>query len=429
MKKVVLAHILNPIGPKKCKFIRDGALILKQKKSGVWVVDKIGTQKKLYKEIDGEVLDLSDRIIMPSFFDMHFHWVQDDVREMPKANLLEWLDKYTFPTENKYKKKSYAKKKAKDFFKKLISTGTLGGAVYSSIHEHALEYAMDEAVGDFVIGNVQMTINSPKFLTQKSSEAIKLTKKLSKKYTTRYALTPRFAIATDPVTMKESAKIAKKNKSFIQTHLSENHDEISFVNSLYRNEMEGFSKVKSYTEIYKKCNILSPKTIMGHGIHLSNDELKMLTGTKTAIAHCPTSNAPHKEKGLGSGLFDFKKVTRYKIPWALASDIGGGPFLSMFDVMRSFVDQNNRAGVKATYTEALYRSTLAGAEILRLSKKKGNLEEGKEANFISVELPKGFKSLKDTEEVMAKLIGPYKGRRHLYDGLCKEVFYQGKRIF
>jgi guanine deaminase len=365
---------------------------------------------------------------MPSFFDMHFHWVQDDVREMPKANLLEWLEKYTFPTEKKYQSKTYAKKKAKRFFSKLVSSGTLGGAVYSSIHGHALEYEFEEAVGDFIIGNVQMTMNSPKFLTQTSKDAIKLCDKYSKKYQEKYALTPRFAIATDPVTMKESAKIAKKNKSFIQTHLSENHGEIEFVNSLYKEQMPGFKNVKNYTEIYKKVNVLGSKTIMGHGIHLSPEELKLLSHTGTAIAHCPTSNAPLKEKGLGSGLFDFKKVDRYKIPWALASDIGGGPFISMFDVMRSFVLQNKRAKIKATFVEALYRSTLAGASILRLDKKKGNLLKGKEANFIGVKAPRGIQTLK-AEDVLNKIILPLKSKRSQYDDLCTDVFYKGERIF
>jgi guanine deaminase len=427
MKKVVLAHILNPLSKGRCQFIQNGALILKFTKNK-WVIDEIGKSSNLASKIDGVVIDLSDKVIMPTFFDMHFHWVQDDVREMPKASLLEWLEKYTFPTEDKFKNRTYARKKAKSFFKKLISTGTLGGAVYSSIHEHALHYAMEEALGDFIIGNVQMTINSPKNLTQKSSEAIALTKKLSKKYREKYALTPRFAIATDPVTMKESAKIAKKNKSFIQTHLSENHGEIEFVNSLYKNEMKGFSHIKNYTDIYKKVGILGAKTIMGHGIHLSPQELKTLSLTNTAIAHCPTSNAPIKEKGLGSGLFDFKKVTRYKIQWALASDIGGGPFLSMFDVMRSFVDQNQKKKIKATYMEALYRSTLAGAEILNLAKSKGNLVKGKEANFLAVEAPKLTKNT-SAEEVLAKIIKPYKKNRQVYDNLCTDVFYQGECVF
>lgn len=432
MKKLIIGSILNPLNDKKSEYFPEGAMVLKSKRingAESFVIANIGKLKdisKLYSSYD-EVIDLRGELIMPGFFDMHFHWVQDDVRMMPKANLLEWLDKYTFPTERKYEDKNYAKEKAEFFFKRLTKTGTLGGAVYSSIHEHAVNYAFKYALGDFVIGNVLMTINSPDFLTQKKSNAIKLANKLSGKYKEKYALTPRFAIATDPETMKETAKVAKKNKSFLQTHLSETPNEIDFVKSIYK-EIKGFEKVKSYTEIYKKVGMLSSKTIMGHGIHLDKSELELLSKSKTSIAHCPTSNAPHKELGLGSGLFDFKRIEKANIRWALASDIGGGPYVSMFDVMRSFVDQNAKKGIKgATYTKALYRSTLAGAEILKLDKKKGNLSKGKEANFISVPLPKNMKS-KKVEEVLSAVIKPLSKKRAAYDNIVSKVYYQGIRV-
>lgn len=434
MKKLILANILNPISDQKCELVIDGAMIIKLKKTKNfegYVVEKIGKASKLYKEFENiEVIDLSKKVIMPTFFDMHFHWVQDDVREMPKADLLEWLEKYTFPTENQFKNKSYAKKRAKEFFERIVRTGTMGGACYSSIHEHALNYAFDYAQGDYVIGNVLMTINSPKFLTQKPKDAIDLANKLSAKYKERYALTPRFAIATDPITMKETAKVAKKNKSFIQTHLSETKNEIEFVKSIYK-EIDGFEKIKTYTDIYKKCGILGSKTIMGHGIHLDKDELETLSKTKTAIAHCPTSNAPHKEKGLGSGLFDFHKIEKHNIAWALGSDIGGGPFLSMLDVMRSFVAQNKNAKVKgATYIKALYRSSLAGAEILKLSKTKGNLDLGKEANFVCFDMPKFTKDTKPSAEIiLERIIKKNQYKRDSYDTYAKDVFYLGQRIY
>lgn len=431
MRKIILASFLNPVSDKKCEVIMHGAMVVKYKQKGEFgFVDFLGDASKAvakYKDFD-ETIDLRDKLIIPGFFDMHFHWVQDDVREMPKDSLLTWLEKYTFPTENKYKDKDYAKKKAQKFFKKLTKNGTLGGACYSSIHSHAVDYAFKYAVGDFVIGNVLMTMNSPDYLTQQKSKAIKLANRLSAKYKERYALTPRFAIATDPVTMKETAKVAKKNKSFLQTHLSENKDEISFVKSLYQG-MKGFTKIKSYTEIYKKVGMLSSKTIMGHAIHLDKEELEMLAKSKTAIAHCPTSNAPHSEFGLESGLFDFKKIEKAKIRWALASDIGGGPFLSMFDVMRSFVDQNKKAKVKgATFVKALNRSTNAGAEILKVHKKKGNFDIGKQANFIVVDMPKVSKKTKDAELILSKLIHPLAKKREEYQNLVKSVYFNGEKL-
>jgi guanine deaminase len=165
---------------------------------------------------------------------------------------------------------------------------------------------------------------------------------------------------------------------------------------------------------------------MGHGIHLNEAELKILSKTKTSVIHCPTSNAPISERGLGSGLFDFKKTEKAKVRWALGSDIGGGPFLSMFDVMRSFVDQNKRAGIKgATFVKALYRSTLAGAEILGVDKMTGNLKPGKAANFIVVDI----KSKAANPELLLKnIVAPLVKKREAYDDLVKAVYYHGKSL-
>jgi guanine deaminase len=432
VQKIILAHVINPQSDKKSQYFPIGAILLKAvSKSGkkTYKVEAIGEKHQILKRAkrEVEIIDYSQQVIIPSFFDMHFHWVQDDVREMPKDNLLNWLDKYTFPAEAKFKNKNYAKRKAKVFFKRLASSGTLGGACFSSVHGHTVEYAMDEAVGDLVIGNVLMTMNSPKSLCQTPKEAISLVKKLSAKYKDRYCLTPRFAIATDPKTMKETSDLVKKYKCFKQSHLCETQNEIDFVTSMYR-EMKGFENLKSYTDIYKKVGMLGPRSIMGHGIHLTEDEITILAKTKTAIAHCPTSNAPKKQLGLGSGLFDFKKVEKAGIPWALGSDIGGGPFLSMFDVMRSFVAQNEKAKVTgATFTKALHRATLAGAQLLKLSKTKGNLDPNKEANFIVIKKI-NLKDCHTAEAVLRKIITSAKNKRSSYDHFADKVFYQGKLI-
>lgn len=428
---VILGQILNPLSDTRTQWIKDGAILAKKGKNAYTIVE-IGHRNKILKSLKNQtssLIDLSDEVILPPFFDMHFHWVQDDVRQMPKDFLLEWLDKYTFPTEMKFASKAFAKKKAKFFFDRLVRTGTLGGAVYSSIHEHALHEAFNYVKGDFIIGNVQMTMNSPKKLTQDKEEVQKLTDKLAAKYKTSYAVTPRFAISTDPETMIAGGKSAKKYKSFIQTHLSENKDEIEFVNALYKG-MKGYEKISSYTDIYKRVGLLTSKTIMGHGIHLSSQELDTLSKTKTAIAHCPTSNAPIKELGLGSGLFDFKKVEKKKIRWALASDIGGGPYLSMFDVMRSFVAQNKKAKVSgATFVKALFRSTMAGAEILGFEKKKGNFLKGKELNFITVKSSKKIEKLESAEEVIEVIVKKHAKKRELYDESVSKVFYQNQFLF
>jgi guanine deaminase len=371
-----------------------------------------------------EIIDRKSCVLLPSFFDLHFHWVQDEVRLMPKKSLLEWLSKYTWPYEAKFKSRKFSREKARGFSKDLLSVGTLGGACYGSIHGHSVDHGIELFKGDFTIGNVLMTMNSPDYLSQTKKQALKLVEEKSKFFKKNYALTPRFAPTTHPEVMAEGMKLAKKYGCFIQTHLSETKNEIDYVLSLYR-EIEGFSDISSYTEIYNKCGLLGPKTIMGHGIYLGEEELKVLAKTRSNIAHCPTSNAPVKDLGLGSGLFDFEKIERAGISWALGSDIGGGPFLSMFDVMNSFVKQNKKKKKdKATFTKALYRSTLASAKILNLDKKSGNLESGKWANFIFVSaLPK--RRGEDSESFLKRLISPKGISRNSYKDLVVETFFKG----
>jgi guanine deaminase len=426
-----IAAILNPQNDKKCDYYPEGLLVVKKKEGQKIIKDLLpltqGVKKYGAFMSEKNTTRFESAAIMPGFFDMHFHWVQDDVRVMPKDSLLEWLEKYTFPSEIKFADKKYAKTKAKLFFQKLTSTGTIGGACYSSIHEHAVEAALKEAKGDFVIGNVLMNMNSPEELTQTEEQSLSITKRLIKKYGPLHCFTPRFAITTTPKVMKKGSQMADKAKCFKQTHLSETPQEIDFVLSIYK-KLPGFEKVKSYTDIYEKTGMLGKRSLMGHGIHLSPKELKTLSETQTSIVHCPTSNAPIRERGLGSGLFDFKKTEKAKVRWALGSDIGGGPFLSMFDVMRSFVVQNTRKKVSgASYTKALYRATLAGAEIMGKQKVAGNLNKGKEASFIVV--PLNDKKFQNAEALIQNLSTQHKQKRDEYDSMIKAVYLKGKRIF
>lgn len=423
--EIVLTNIVNPINDKKAEWIKGAAIVISNGK-----IKEVGKDFQIlekYKNKNCKLIDRSEYICLPSFFDMHFHWVQDDVRLMPKDSLLEWLSKFTWPYEAKFKSIKYTEDKIKKFKAELLKCGTLGGACYASIHPHTTELAIENFLGDFIVGNVLMTMNSPEYLTETKAEAIDKVKKLSGRYKQKYAVTPRFAPTTHPEVMQEAATIGKKNKSFIQTHLSETKAEIDYVLSIYR-EFKAFKKVKNYTEIYHKTKILSPKTIMGHGIYLSKDELKLLAKTKTAICHCPTSNAEVSDLGLGSGLFNFKVAEKNKVRWALGSDIGGGPYLSMFDVMNSFVKQNKKKKIKeATFSKALFRATIAGAEILGLQKTNGSITKNKWANLIFID-GKNLMKQKSAESVLEKAITNIKKRQD-FDHLVCETIFQGKTVY
>ena len=64
-----------------------------------------------------ELINYQDSVLSPSFCDLHFHWVQDDVRDMPKDNLLDWLQNYTWHFGKKFQSMSFAKEGEKSLVK------------------------------------------------------------------------------------------------------------------------------------------------------------------------------------------------------------------------------------------------------------------------------------------------------------------------
>lgn len=364
--KLLRGTILNPKSAKKCDFYRDGGLFIENEK----IVD-IGEFRNLEKKYKNVKVVNTKGVILPAFTDIHLHWVQNRVKGSFGGALLPWLKDHIWPEEAKFKDGKYAKKMANVFYKELLENGTKNAVIYSSVHKEATEIAIEMGLskGNFIIGNVLMDQNSPDYLQMSTEEEIKIVKYFAKKYGPKYAITPRFAPTCSMELMKEVSKIAKEYGCFVQTHLSENLDEIAWVKQL-------FPEQKSYTEVYEKAGLLGKRTILGHCIHLSDKEYEILAKTGTKVAHCPTSNI-----ALGSGTMNVKKMNEYKIPFALATDIGAGPKLSMIDVMESYIKVHKGS---VTVVDALYRATLAGAEIMGISKMTGNLDIGKNANVFIV---------------------------------------------
>lgn len=430
LRRALRGRILNPVSDTRCDFFADGILLLAPEERGEWKVVACGEASVLTEDYGIAECELErlGGVILPGLLDLHFHWVQDDVRLMPKEALLEWLRLYTFPTEAKFADAGFAAAAAAAFWPRILSTGTIGGCAYSSIHEGALETAFRHAGEHFLVGNVLMTMQSPEALTQTEDEAIALVEKLAARHGGRYLASPRFAPTTSPDVMRAAGKAARAHGGFIQTHLSETPAEIAWVTQIYR-AFPGFEDVASYTAIYDRVGLLGPRTLMGHAIHLSEPEWDRLAETDTVIISCPTSNAPLAELGLGSGLFDFRMANAKGVRWALATDIGGGPFLSMLDVMQSFVGQNAEAGITgATRVCALHRSTLASAEILEKGDQLGNFAPGKEASFIHLPLAVSPDDA-DAESVLTAILDQHVGDRERYEGVVERTVIKGKTVF
>ena len=107
--KIIFADVINPISDNEAVLMRDAALVLKRstisnlKGNSEYTVFALGKRAKIEKEFSTkksiEITNLQNQMILPTFIDMHFHWVQDDVSDMQKENLLDWLKNYAWPYE------------------------------------------------------------------------------------------------------------------------------------------------------------------------------------------------------------------------------------------------------------------------------------------------------------------------------------------
>jgi guanine deaminase len=158
-----------------------------------------------------------------------------------------------------------------------------------------------------------------------------------------------------------------------QTHLNEQAAEKKLI------ETELYPQAANYTDVYRRDGLLDHQCIAAHCIHMSPAEWRTLVETGSAVAHCPTSNLL-----LGSGLMSLDRVCEHRIPYAICTDMGASPTVSMLAEMRRFIQVHRGITARATPSEALWRSTLAPAMILGLEAELGRLEPGRPASFIEV---------------------------------------------
>ena len=151
---------------------------------------------------DGEIIDLGrETLLTPGFVDTHLHAPQLEMIGSYGGHLLEWLNRYTFPTERKFEDPVHARTVAKAFYGELLRNGTLTALVFSTIHFEATSIFFEEAENHgfrAIIGKTMMDRNAPEYLLDKSpgqsyDECRALIERWHGRGLLNYAVTPRFA--------------------------------------------------------------------------------------------------------------------------------------------------------------------------------------------------------------------------------------------
>ena len=349
------------------------------------LIEAVGPAATLLPRYPGIAVEhYAGDLIMAGFVDAHAHYPQTAIIASYGAQLIEWLNKYTFPAELAFGDAAHAARLSEFYLDECLRNGTTTASVYCTVHPASVEalFSAAERRGmRMLAGKVMMDRNAPAGLLDTAQTGYDQSKALIGKWHRRgrlgYAISPRFAPTSTFEQLEAAGALwAEHPDTALQTHYAESTREIEWVREL-------FPDAGDYLDVYDKAGLLGRGANLGHAIHMSDRERARLRETGTGISHCPTSNT-----FIGSGLFDLYGLAGppASISVGLATDVGGGSSFSMFATMRGAYEIAQLRGQSLHPIVAFYLATLGSARVLRLENKIGNLAAGYEADMVVIDL-------------------------------------------
>ena len=330
------------------------------------------------RDPEAREIDHRPHIIMAGFIDPHIHFPQVQVVAAWAAQLLDWLNDHTFPIEAQYRDPAHAARMAEAFLDQLLLNGTTTASAFCSVHRESAEalFTAAEVRGMAMLaGKVMMDRNAPDAVLDTAQASYDDSRALIDRWHGRgrleYVITPRFAITSTPEQMEMAGTLVREHPDcHIQTHLSENRDEIDFTLSLY-------PQARDYLDIYETYGLLSDKLLLGHSIHLRPREIARMAETGSRAVFCPTSNL-----FLGSGLFDEAGLREAGVVSGIATDVGGGTSYSMLQTLNEGYKILQLRGQKLAPLSAFHWITRGNAMALGMADQIGTLDPGSMADLV-----------------------------------------------
>ncbi|WP_071674711.1 guanine deaminase [Nioella nitratireducens] len=327
-----------------------------------------------------ERVDHGQGLILPGFIDAHAHYPQTGIIASWGKRLIDWLNSYTFPEELRFSDPAYAAEAAACYFDLTLANGTTTVASYCTIHPESVDAYFNEAKKRGLRalgGKTCMDRNAPDGLRDSAQSAYDDSKALLEKWhgvdRLGYVITPRFSPTSTPGQLSALGTLwAEHPECLMQTHLSEQTDEIAWVKSL-------FPEARDYLDTYEAHELLGAGGLYGHAIHLEQREIDRLSEVGAALVHCPTSNT-----FIGSGLFDMRLAGALRV--GLATDTGGGSSFSMLRTMAAAYEIGQLRGNPLHPAQLLWLATQGSARALRIDDKVGRIAPGMEADLIVLDL-------------------------------------------
>ncbi len=347
---------------------------------------------KIDKNIDfarsgnDRIIDCSTHVVVPGFVNTHHHFYQTLTRNLPAvqdAKLFDWLV-YLYEIWKNLDEDAiyYSSQLAMG---ELLKTGCTTSTDHHYVYPHSIKgdimglqfKAADDVGMRFSPTRGSMSLSKkdgglpPDSVVQTDDEILRDSERVIKQYhddsefsMRKIVLAPCSPFSVTEDLMKESVKLARKYGVRLHTHLAETKDENDFCIDMY-----GRRPLK----LMEDTEFIGEDVFYAHGIHFNDEELKLLSDTKTHIAHCPSSNMR-----LGSGICRVTEMLPTDINVGLAVDGSASNDSSdMLGEMRNaLLLQRVQYGADAVKTKDIFKmASENGAKLLNFEK-VGQLQEG-----------------------------------------------------
>lgn len=325
-----------------------------------------------------------DALISAGFIDTHVHFPQTPMMAGHGAQLLDWLERYTFPTEMKFADHAYTRRVARAFLQESLRNGITTSCVYCSVHPHSADILFEEAEAlglRLAAGKVLMDRNAPDGLRDSArsgyDDSLALIRKWHGRGRLLYAITPRFAGTSSAEQLAAAGALWREHPDcLMQTHIAETEAEVAWIRELFPDR-------GNYLDVYDHHGLCGRGAVFGHGIWLGDDELQRLHAADAAISHCPTSNF-----FLGSGIFDMARAKRADRPVrvGLGTDIGAGTSFSILQTLNEAYKASQLSRHPLSAAHAYYLATRGSAAALHLEDRIGSIAPGMEADLVVLDM-------------------------------------------
>jgi 5-methylthioadenosine/S-adenosylhomocysteine deaminase len=333
---------------------------------------------------DTAVVDVSGCVVMPGIVQTHVHLVQTLFRGLAEdMPLLQWLRARVWPLEAALDEASL-RASVRLGLLDLLLTGTttildmgttkLGDIVAEELVRSGIRARFGQAMMDTGEGVPQGLLETARASLDAGGALVKRWHKASSGRI-GYVYMPRFALSCTRELLEAVTQLSKISDLLVHTHSNESVDE--------RNAVV-MATGRTPMQYLLDTGIACERAIIAHGVHLDDQEVEILRTTKTAVAHCPSSNLK-----LGSGIAQVARLRAAKITVGLGAD--GAPCnnrLDGFEEMRLATLLARVVSGLGTLSaaDAMALGTREGAKMLRLGEETGTLEPGKRADLVVLDV-------------------------------------------